>query len=122
MQLTQEILARYIGGQIEVQNPIEGYLYRGEVATITVEGDTPEDATLKVTLNWMAEGEGFPQFQRPPVNYDNREYAASLIIYAVSDIGDGRLCLNSPITGELVVLFPPNGNKLDPHKVVGLVT
>ena len=119
MKLTSETAARYAGGQIEVQNPNEGYIYRGEIATITVEGDG-DDATLKVTLNWMAKGVGYPPFPYRWVNDDRRTYVASLVIYSISDVGDCRLALNSSLGGETTVLFLPNGSKLDPSKVKGL--
>lgn len=119
MQLTQETAAHYAGGQIEVQNLVEAYLFRGEIATIAVVGDG-DDATLKVTLSWMAKGEGFPPFPNHWVSDYTTAYDASLMIYSVSDIGDGRLCLNSSIVGETVVLYPPDGSKLDPSKVEGL--
>ncbi len=119
MQLTKETVVLFVGGQLEVQNPGERYLYRGEIATITVEGED-DDATLKVTLNWMAKGEGFPPLPNRWVNDERLTYDASLMIYSVSDIGDGRLSLNSFIIGETAVLYPPDGSKLDPSKVEGL--
>lgn len=118
VELTPEMAARYAGGQIEVQNPNEGYLYRGEIATATVEGEG-DDASFSATLRWMAKGVGDPLPSRW-VNDTNLTYRASLLIYGVSDIGDERICLQSSIIGELVVLFPPDGSKLDPSKVEGL--
>ena len=125
MQLTTQTVARFIGGQMEIQNQNEGYMFRGEVKTIAVENNE-----LKVKFAWLAKGEGYPPFPKKWVNEDNLDYGASLEIYSASDIGpgstddgiggDSRLCLNSSIVGETVVLFPPNGSKLDPAKVEGL--
>lgn len=116
MQLTHDLVSRYTGGQIEVQNAGEGYLYRGEIATITVDG-AADNATLKATLTWMLKADRFPGMQRwEPV--DTRDYAASLAIYSASDIGDGRLSLSSFFVGETVVLFPPGGSTLDPTSAV----
>lgn len=119
MQLTSEIANRYAGGQIEVQNAAEGYLYRGEIATIAVEG-TRDDATLKVTLNWMvkAKADGFPPGLQRWVHVDTCDYTASLLIYTVSDIGDGRLSLSSFIVGETTILFPPGGSTFDAKSAV----
>jgi hypothetical protein len=114
MQLTNEIVARYVGGQLEAQNQTGNYLYRGEIATITVEGEG-DDATLKVTLNWMAKWD-----MNRWVNEDELTYKASLYIYSVYDIGDNRIALDSEIMGEITVLNPPDGDKLDPAKVEGL--
>lgn len=122
MQLTQEMLAGFVGGQAEIQNVDEEYLYRGEIAEISIENDT-----LKIKFSWCAKGEGFPPIPMRWINDEGRDYAASLDIYAVSDVGpsgcvggSNRLCLNSAIVGETVVLYPPNGSRLDPARVEGL--
>lgn len=117
MRLDTEILKRYVGGQLEVQNSGEGYFYRGEIADVFVENNE-----MRVRLSWNAKGEGFPPIPRKWVKDNSHlNYAVSLEIYAVSDIGDDRICLNSSIIGETAVLFPRNGSKLDPSKVEGLV-
>ena len=121
IRLTSSMLNTFTGGQIEVQNQGEGYLYRGEIKTAEV-----EDNEVRITLNWMAKAEGFPPIPTGWVADSRLDYAASLEIYTASDIGPGsegggrRLCLNSSIMGETVVLFPHDGSKLDPAKVKGL--
>lgn len=115
MHLPQDTdLSRFVGGQIEVQNQEEGYLYRGEIKAIRVEGEG-DDTKLTVELNWMAKAEGFPP-ERWVIS-DSKPYQASLLIYSVSDIGDDRLCLYSPIIGEMTVLFPKGGSTLERSKV-----
>jgi hypothetical protein len=114
------MLATFVGGQIEVQNEGERYIYRGEIKTAVVEANE-----VRITLNWMAKGEGYPPIPTSWVVENRLDYTASLEIYTVSDIGSGseggrRLCLNSLIIGELVVLYPSDGSKLDPTKVKGL--
>jgi len=69
--------------------------------------------------NHSAKGEGSP-FPSRWVNDTNLTYTASLLIYGVSDIGDGRICLQSSITSETVMMFPRDGSKLDPSRVEGL--
>jgi len=123
MRLTTEAVERFKGGQMEILNEGEGYIYRGEVETIAVENDE-----LRVRFVWLAKGEEFPPVPMRWVKSDNLDYALSLEICSASDIGpsggdvggDSRLCLNSSIVGETVVLYPPNGSKLDPSKVEGL--
>jgi hypothetical protein len=116
MELTEAILAPYKGGQAEIQNEDEGYLCRGEIDDISVGGDN-----LIIRFAWCARGEGFPPLPERWVNEaDMSGYVASLRMYMVSDIGDGRIMLQSPIVGERTVLFPPDGSKLDPSKVEGL--
>lgn len=121
MQLKTQDVERFKGGQMEIQNPNEGYMYRGEVESIAVANDA-----LQVKFAWVAKGEGYPPLPNKWVKGDNLDYAASLEIYGVSNIGPSaegggdRLCLNSFIVGETVVLFPPDGSKLDQAKVEGL--
>lgn len=117
MQLTNEVANRYAGGQIEVQNAAEGYLYRGEIATIAVEG-AGDAATLKVSLNWMVKADGFPPAVQRWVPVDTRDYTASLVIYTASDIGDGRLSLSSFMVGETTILFPPGSSTFDGKSAV----
>ena len=105
----------YVGGQMEIQNQVEEYLYRGKIERIAVEGNE-----LRVRFAWVAKGEGYPPLPKRWVKDDRLDYAISLEICSVSDTGDGRICLQSPITHELAVLFPKNGSKLDPSKVEGL--
>jgi hypothetical protein len=48
MQLDTVQLARFIGGQLEIQNEKEGCVYRGEIATAIVDDDT-----VKVKFLWL---------------------------------------------------------------------
>jgi hypothetical protein len=114
MDLSERAKA-YVGGQMEVQNPVERYFFRGEIETISADNEE-----LRIHFKWVAKGEGYPPFPKRWVKSDKLDYAASLGIYQISDIGEGRIALLSPITNETVVLFPPNGSKLDPSKVEGL--
>lgn len=111
MQLTPENVARFQRGQMEVQNQNEGYMYRGEVEAISVEANR-----LLVKFAWLAQ-----LTQSKWVKADlSLDYAINLEICNVNDIGDSRICLMAPIVGEIIVLFPVNGSKLDPAKVHGL--
>jgi hypothetical protein len=49
MKVTHESLQKYVGGQMEIENRNEGYLYCGEIETITL---THEN--LRVRLKWNA--------------------------------------------------------------------
>ncbi len=120
MELTTEDLKPFIGGQIEIQNQSEEYIYRGEIADAAV-----ENKEFHVRFSWFAQGEGYPPIPSRWKKDDTSEYAASLGIYTVQNIGPGeeggdRIVLISDITGEVVTLFPPDGSKLDPGRVEGL--
>jgi hypothetical protein len=111
----KEVVGAYAGGQIEIQNTMEAYLYRGEIREIVVKDDE-----LRVKLKWCAKGEGFPPLPNRWVKADVVDYNINLSLYGVSNISDGRICLSSPITNETAALFPKDGSKLDPSKVEGL--
>lgn len=115
MEITSEMITAYIGGQVEIQNLQEKYLFRGKIVGATVENNE-----IKVTFDWLAKGEGYPPLPEKWVKVDVRDYVASLEIYSLVDIGEERLCLNSSITGETVVFYPLGGSELDASKVEGL--
>lgn len=121
MQLTNELLARYIGGQMEIQNEIERYILRGEIASANNRG-----GVLQVRFAWFARGVGQP-LPSHWVNESDLDYNLELMegFTNIADIGRGseggsRISIQSVISGELIVFFPPDGSKLDPAKVEGL--
>jgi len=115
MELTSLILEKYAGGQMEIQDQTEEYLYRGELKSISIKDDG-----IHVEFVWVAEGKGFPPFPHRWVNINTLKYVAGLYVYMPSNIGDGRIALQSQISNELVVLYPPDGSKLDIAKIEGL--
>jgi hypothetical protein len=115
MELTSDIVDRYKGGQMEIQNQGEGYLYRGEIEDIYVSGEN-----LTVKFAWRAKAKGFPVLVEGWVNDDeDLGYTANLTLYAAT-INNDRLILSSPIIGEMVAIFPPGGSRIDPARVEGL--
>jgi len=115
---TAEQLQKFVGGQYEVQNTAEGYIYRGQIESLGIEGEG-EDAELVIKFVWMAKGEGFPPIPTMWVNDSDLSYRMSDLLYRASDPGDGRYIIQSMV--ELGVFFPPGGSLLDPAKVEGLV-
>jgi hypothetical protein len=118
-QLTTESLARFVGGEAEIQNEGEGYLFRGEIAEAKVEGNS-----LILKFAWCAKNRGGPfgDGGAPSPDWDNDptlDYSASLEIYHHSDIGNGRMIFQSPIVGELTTLFPAHGSKMNPESIHG---
>ena len=109
-------LARYVGGQAEIHNAQENYLFRGEIKSIALEGEGHSEE-YHIEFNWVAQ---FVDFVWKPA--ENKSYHASSLIYACANIGPGeeggdRLAFQSNITGELVILFPPDGSKLDYSRI-----
>lgn len=124
MILTNEMLARYVGGQLEIQDHDEGIVYRGRIKTIAAFGDR-----IIMKLAWAAKSELNAAFKW--VNYGKLDYIIDLIFYSATNIGpsggeiggDDRIYFTSPSpswTRKIIVLFPPNGSKLDSNKVEGL--
>lgn len=115
MQLSNEALQEFVGGQLEIQNQIEGYIYRGEVAEVGLANDE-----LQVQFKWFAKGDSLP-LPTEWTNQDNTPYGVSLITASPSDIGEGRIAINTGfVSNEMLVFYPPDGSKLDPAKVKGL--
>ena len=112
-------MKRFNGGQLEVQNRIKKYLFRGEIKDVRI-----EEGNLIVKLNWNAIGEGFPPLPRKWVkdtDSSRLNYNASMSIYQIVDVSDKRLVLASPILNELTVFYSKDGSRLNPLEVEGLV-
>jgi hypothetical protein len=113
-EVTTEYLQTFVGGQMEVQNSIEDYIYRGQISTAEVIQNQ-----LVVTFEWLARLEiaKTPDQQTRWVPSDRSSYAISLLFYSVKTIGPGeqgsdRLCLLSGVSAEVAILFPPNGSRM----------
>ncbi|MFA6445683.1 MAG: hypothetical protein WCW14_00320 [Candidatus Paceibacterota bacterium] len=121
MNLTTEMVQRFVGGQAEIQNPIEGYLYRGEIKDISI----IHCYRLRITFAWMAKGIDFPPVPKGWVLDEMMTYEIGLDAYDVCNIGpsqdggDDRICLNS-FLGETTILFPPNGSKIARPNIIGV--
>lgn len=113
IELTQTVLTPYIGGQLEIQNPRENYLYRGEVQEVHIDG-----STLQVVFKWLAKmGDEPCSWQIAPA--EDHVYRINLD-YVTATKPDDRILYQYHAVGEVCVFFPPNGSRLDPSRVVGL--
>ena len=121
MSITTEALQRFVGGQLEIQNGGEGYLFRGEIGEIGVEGED-----LNVKFAWLATWDtgtspmGMPNPDGKWVNDEQLDYAIGLAMFGPPVEDDERLILSPMIPHETLVFFQPGGSKLDPEKVEGL--
>lgn len=111
MKLTDEILQAYVGGQLEITNAVEGYIYRGEIEQASIEGND-----LHVRFKWIARMEGLEWHSQPGLDY----FVDTMLLVSVSDIGEGRLHYQVNLVWERGTFFPPDGSKLDPGRVIGL--
>lgn len=106
--LTQELVDRYVGGQLEVLNRYESYIARGEITAVALTNNN-DSQYVTVTLEWYARLTGTSRWEL----IEPKPYRVSLKVFTPSDIGDGRVYLTSDL--ESAVLYPPGGSKLDPH-------
>lgn len=112
-KITTESMSVYVGGQVEIlgTSPNNRYRYRGQISKIEVKGDKlfggPDDAILHVEFEYICEWDAgeFPTGYKPS---ENKPYDLSLLVCKISDIGDGRLCVNSEILNEMSLFYPPD--------------
>jgi hypothetical protein len=117
------MLAPFIGGQMEIQNSGEDYIFRGEVERAEVTNNE-----LIVRFAWLGKNDGGPTRPSAEWTMNTRlDYSASLEVYVASDIGIGRIAIESSIIGELGVFFPKGyknsdgeESKLDRSRIKGL--
>lgn len=127
----------YVGGELEVQNGIEGYAFRGKIATLEFLPSKDDSLSLlKVTLEWMAKADGKPLGGGyvPTNGWDedaNLEYACNtdlpnskigephlpIVQFNMGPEGSMRMIIFNPFTGEMTVLFPKGGSQLDHTQV-----
>jgi len=109
MELSTDIVKRYEGGQLEIQNSGEGYLYRGEVERAWV-----ESGSLCVRFKWLAIMGEDGQWHAS----NDLDYSVSLQIISVSEIGENRIFYSVMFVGEHGTFFPPGGSRLDRDRVI----
>lgn len=111
MQLDQSTMSSYLGGEIEVQNQKERYIYHGGIKSVAV-NEVENELTLE--LSWVAKAIRFPPVPIKWVRDDAFTYTVNLDHYSFLKIGRLYLWLNSYVTGEVVYIYPPDaGGKFD---------
>ena len=111
MHLTLEVLERFIDGQLEIQNPKEGLVKRGEIESVTV---YREDC-FRVTFKWLAQMGDDSLWHA----HDDRELVFPANEMLGNEVGD-RVAFRILNTPENGIFFPPEERSLDPSKVEGL--
>ncbi|MFA6297453.1 MAG: hypothetical protein WC629_02725 [Candidatus Paceibacterota bacterium] len=123
MNITTQTLAPFIGGQLEVINPTDGYHYRGEIKTAEVGAD----GTLAVKFKWTAREIGF-MTRKWVKETTHTTYKASRKIFSSARFilgrkdGDKILSMKpkSKRFDDTLIFSLPEGKGLDPAKVQGL--
>lgn len=119
MIVTEDDLVRFVGGQVEMQEVETRSIYRGEIASLELTGDA--NPGINIVLTWNAKAP-LP-IPTEWVRSDVLTYHISFAHYGVTNIGPSnagegdRLFMFSQIKGDLVVLYPADGSKLDQTKV-----
>lgn len=113
MEFDTKRLAAFKGGQIEIHNEGEGYLYRGEVTDAEV-----SDSSMSVMLGWLARSKEYPPTGEWVMD-TKPMYELSTLFCDIVDLGDGRLMLLSYAVGERVVFFLPGHSDFDTSKIEG---
>jgi hypothetical protein len=133
-QQVRDRIQSFVGGELEIQNAMENYAYRGPIQDIVVD----DEGTLRVTFIWQAKSvdemgnnSQYPRggWVREERNTHNLSLELSPMegetaptpLASFSEIGEGRLVIHNPYVGELLTLFPQGGSQLDPSEVRGLL-
>ena len=116
MNLTHERLIEFIGGQIEIQSQKEESTLRGEISHAAIEGGV--NGTIIIGVKWIAKAVGYPR----PVYWVREKpqdgYTVGRMTYSTENIGPGltggdRILIRMPLFGEIAILCPPDGDRLD---------
>jgi len=113
--ITNVLLGGYIGGQMEIKSYQKGCLLRGEIKTIAL-----EKQHVRVEFVWLARNQGTPTSPKGWVDDDGWAYELNSEDRSVSCGRGGNLHFGPSATGEVVTLFPSDGERLDPNMVAGL--
>lgn len=114
MQLTTELLNRFVGGQCEIHSERDEYIFCGEVKSAIVEG-----LHIELEFSWVASGVGGV----PPrgwKKHDHHQRGITLIAADIFEEVGGVISIATPISKMKVRFFPPHIGPLDPKKVEGL--
>ncbi|MFA5051794.1 MAG: hypothetical protein WC544_01880 [Patescibacteria group bacterium] len=120
MQVTTQLVQGYIGGQLEIHDPDEDKLFRGEIEDIDV-----RSGILFVVFTWVARCLGPSADQARWYKYHHHEHECPLAEFTAANIGPGkfgsdRLLLTSVRNRVRITVFPPDGNRLARDYVIGL--
>lgn len=104
MELTTEVLSKFVGGVMEISNRVENHHYMGRIQEIEVKNET-----LIVKFYWLIKKDKNKQWKEvSPISY-----FGNLKICNLSDVGKDRLFICIPVVEETSILFLPTDSKLN---------
>ncbi len=115
LTITADFLQRFVGGQLEYENTMGHYRFRGEIERVWIEGS--KNATMYVLLKWLAE---MGEDSRWHGAVDTLDYSVGLAETSFSEADDSTVHYVSTLIQEKGTFFPPEGSRLDPLEVEGL--
>lgn len=110
MNLTNELLAEYVGGHLEIINHVENYICRGKVAKAAIIGN-------ELHVKW----DSIRQLNKIDGTWelvDNKVYQCSLVLLSPPSRmphardGTDRLVMVSQITNETLAFHHPKGESV----------
>ncbi len=107
---TQEMLSKFIGGQHEVHDKRNTYVYRGEIQNMTL-----CEGTISITYVWQAKLVDGIWYEVKP-----ETYATDITVSLFAARRDGVLCYQTTIIGEIGTLFPQSWHEPLRRPVVSL--
>jgi hypothetical protein len=113
VQVTNELLAGYKGGQMELYGGGPLPLYRGKVDEAML-----SDGHLLVFLNWLAR---FDDFDGWVAASRDKTFLFRVQDCRLSVDPDNRVWVNCNAFRQVAIFYPPGGSRLDPQRVKGLV-
>ncbi len=104
-------LQTYVGGQMEIQKNSPLQISRGEIEKIELDAKS-----MRVRFRWLA-----TQNRGKWVKTDTLEWERSSACLSFGDAKQSRIMIQVAGNEEIAILFPPDGSRLDPKRVEGLV-
>ena len=114
MNVTHEQMQAFVGGQLEIVGTgVNEYRYRGQISKISIIPDNGQSGLPGQQANLHVEFEYICQWHQDQgfKPDENKPYDLALGISGINDIGNGRICVNSPIVGEMSVFYPPTHHR-----------
>ncbi len=121
MELTNEILVKFIGGDIQIFDSLRDRCICGPVTSVRLDG-----STLSATFEWLAQSDGSarePSSKWRVVQQPGQQILRAMTVAnaTIKDVGNGHVSVKSWPRRIILILCPNEPRyKLNPSKVRGL--